>query len=102
MYSVIAETLKNRVMVANSLNLLGILGVHGNNFGQSVQMIPTFKLTPEETVEFSFFLGESNNLDPFMDVQVIDADSKGDQLDIKLYEVHHEVVNQKMKDGTTN
>lgn len=88
-------------MVANSLNLLGILGVHGKNFGQSVQMIPTIHLTAQETIEFSFTLGESDNLNPFLDIQVIDADSKGDQLDIRLYEVHHEIVHEKLANGHT-
>lgn len=89
LYAVSSEVLKNRVMIANSLNLLGLLGVKGSNFGQMLNVVPLTMLQPLETIEFSFTLGESEELNPFLDIQIIDADGKGDQLDIKLYEVHY-------------
>jgi len=46
LYSVTSETLKNRVMIANSLNLLGALGVKGSNFGQMLTVIPVVNLLP--------------------------------------------------------
>ena len=89
LYSVTSTVLKNHAMIANSLNLFGLLGPEGRNFGQMLTVIPMTKLQPQETVEFTFTLSEeSDDSHPFLDIQIIDADGKGDQLDIKLYEVN--------------
>ena len=68
-------------------------------------VIPMTKLQPQETVEFTFTLSEeSDELHPFLDIQIIDADGKGDQLDIKLYEVNRINITDEVKlyDGSTS
>jgi hypothetical protein len=45
-YSVTSEVLNNKVMIANSLNLLGALGPKGRDFGQMLTVIPLTTLGP--------------------------------------------------------
>jgi hypothetical protein len=61
-------------------------------------VIPLTTLTPQETVEFSFTLEDSDELNPFLDIQIIDYDGRGDQLDIKLFEVEHHNVTEQTAD----
>jgi len=76
-------------MQPTSLNLFGLIGPSGENFGQFVHMIPQTVLGPQERIELEFTLaaGSSDSKSPFIDVQAIDADGRGEQLDLRLVEV---------------
>jgi len=90
LYAVASEVLPNKVMTPASLNLLGLLGPKGENFGQLVHLIPQTVLGPQEHIELEFTLAapaDSKRRSPFIDVQVIDADGRGEQLDLRLAEV---------------
>ena len=90
LYAAAAEVLPNKVMQPTSLNLLGLAGPSGENFGQLVQLIPQTVLGPQERIELEFTLAAgagSESKSPFLDVQAIDADGRGEQLDLRLVEV---------------
>lgn len=55
-----------------------------------VHLIPQTTLGPQEHIEFEFTLAapaDGQGRSPFIDVQVIDADGRGEQLDLRLAEV---------------
>jgi hypothetical protein len=90
LYAVAADVLPNKVMQPASLNLLGLLGPKGDNFGQLVYLVPQTILGPQEHIELEFTLAarsDSQSGSPFLDVQAIDADGRGEQLDLRLVEV---------------
>lgn len=90
LYAVASDVLPNKVMAPASLNLLGLLGPKGENFGQLAHLIPQTVLGPQEQIELEFTLAapaDSKSKSPFIDVQVIDADGRGEQLDLRLAEV---------------
>lgn len=89
LYAVAANTLPNKVLQPTSLNLLGMLGPLGENFGQFVHLVPQTLLGPQEHIDLEFTLaapadGETGS--PFLDVQVVNADGHGEQLDLRLVE----------------
>lgn len=54
LYAVAAGVLPNKVMQPASLNLLGLLGPKGKDFGQLVYLIPQTTLGPQEHIELEF------------------------------------------------
>lgn len=60
LYAVASKNLPNKVKKPASMNLLGVLGLKGENFGQVVRMVPHTKLGPTEHIEFEFTLAEGS------------------------------------------
>ena len=74
----------------SSLNYLGLLGPKGTDFGQFVFHQEDFQLEARQYMDFFFKLagdGASSRDGPAIDVQVIETDGEGEQLDISLVQV---------------
>ena len=80
-----------------SLNYFGLLGPSGDKFGQHTQVVDNLELEPRDYKDFEFILStdskNSKGLSPHIDVQAIEMDGKGNQLDISLTELPKELDN---------
>lgn len=71
------------------MNYYGLLGPKGDKFGSLTYLVNEISLGPREHVEFEFHLAGSDeeSKGPTIDVQVLESDGFGDQLDISLVEI---------------
>ena len=90
LYAVSAQALPSRVLRPPSLNYFGLLGPTGTGFGQLVYLVPEVLLEPRDWLDLELVLSGSQKDDgrgPTVDVQAIETDGQGDQLDISLTEL---------------
>lgn len=90
LYAVSAQTLPSRVLRPPSLNYFGLLGPTGTGFGQLVYLVPEVLLEPRDWLDLELVLSGSQKDDgrgPTVDVQAIEMDGEGEQLDISLTEL---------------
>jgi len=90
LFVVQGANLPGRALRPTSLNYLGLLGVGGKDFGQLVHLVHDVALNAREHLDLEFVLsGESDQHGPgpTVDVQAIEIDGEGEQLDISLVEL---------------
>ena len=89
LYVVTAETVPVQARHPPSLNYYGLLGPKGDNFGSMTYLTSGISLGPREHIEYEFHLAgsEEEGFGPTIDVQVLESDGLGDQLDISLVEI---------------
>ena len=90
LYALAAAALPSRLLRPASMNYFGLLGPTGQNFGQFTYHIPEVLLAPREFLDLEFNLTGKALHDegaPSVDVQAIETDGAGDQLDISLREI---------------
>ena len=74
------------VLRPSSLNFFGMIGPTGKDFGQFTYHLDEVILSPREyiDIEFNFTGVETKGNKPNMDVQAIEQDGHGNQLDLSL------------------
>jgi len=90
LFLVHAPSLPSRAIRPSSLNYLGLLGVQGENFGQLVHIVNDVVLDAREHMDLEFTLAGPQTTEgkvPVIDVQVVDINGQGDQLDISMTEL---------------
>jgi len=77
-----------------------MLGPTGKDFGQFTYLLNDVYLQPREFIDLTFNIStEQESVRASIDVQAIEEDNKGDQLDISLREIHPEEI--KLDDNQT-
>jgi hypothetical protein len=74
-------TLPGRALRPTSLNYLGLLGVHGKDFGQFVHLVHDVALGAREHIDLEFILSAEKDRDgrgASVDVQAIEIDGEGE------------------------
>jgi hypothetical protein len=92
LYAIAAPEIPSRIIRPASLNYFGLLGPPGRaqGFGQFVYHLPEVILDAREFIDLEFNLTGANLKEqggPSVDVQAIETDGHGDQLDISLREL---------------
>jgi hypothetical protein len=88
LYAISAEIIPSRILRPASLNYFGLLGPEGKNFGQLSYVIEEVILDAREFIDLEFNLSIGNSgYEAAIDVQAIEMDNKGDQLDVSLREI---------------
>lgn len=85
-----------------SLNYFGLLGPSGAGFGQVTYQLPELLLQPREYFDLHFNVsgqGSAGEGAPAVDVQGLESDGKGDQLDLSLRELDEEPTNATSETG---
>ena len=93
LYALSAASIPSRVLRPASLNYYGLLGPTGKNYGQFIYHLPEVLLEAREYIDLEFNLTGATLKEmggPSIDVQAIEADGRGDQLDISLREITQE------------
>lgn len=101
LYSLAATSIPSAALRPASLNYFGLLGPEGKGFGQATHHIAEILLQPRQFVDYMFNISSPslNALGaPAVDVQAIEADGHGDQLDISL----REIVEEELSGTTTS
>lgn len=87
LYAISAEAIPSRILRPDSLNYYGLLGPNGKGFGQFTYQLDEVILDAREFIDLTFNLSSSDSgFAASIDVQAIETDNKGDQLDISLRE----------------
>lgn len=107
LYAIAASTIPSPALRPSSLNYYGLLGPEGKDFGQVTYHLSEVLLAPREFIDLMFNISSpSLNSEgaPAVDVQAIESDGLGDQLDISLREIDegHRDPPKKNADGTVN
>lgn len=95
LYAVAAVHIPSALIRPGSLNYFGLLGPSGKGFGQATYRLPELLLQPREYFDLYFNVSGStaDGGAPAIDVQAIESDGKGQQLDLSLRELDVEPVN---------
>jgi hypothetical protein len=80
LYMAVARRLKETDEYPEDLNMFGLLGPEGKDFGQCVYYVPSIDFGPSEGVTFEYDL----RVDAVTDVQAVDERGHGDLLKVSL------------------
>lgn len=93
MFAAAGEAKPHQQIRPTTLNYLGQLGPSGENFGSFVHILRDVEIVGAEVVELGFLLAGASGKrgeGPAIDVQVVEIDGDGDQLDLSLIKVPKE------------